>query len=964
MCCLRLSVMSLPRSEERKKFLNLFEGLLILLVFSLFTNTCNGLTDQGEVTALKAIHRAIGDDFNRLSNWAGEDPCGLGWTGVFCNTVNGTDHVIELRLFDMNLTGTIDPALGNLTQLHTLDFMWNNITGPIPPEIGNLNNLFLLLFTGNKLTGQLPPEIGNLSALNRIQVDQNNLSGPIPSTFQFLKNVQHVRLNNNSFNGSIPPELGGLGKIIHLLLDNNEFSGDLPPELSNISSLLILQVDNNHLSGSIPSSYSQLEGLRKLSLRNCNLTGAIPDLSAMSNLTYLDLSGNRLSGQLPSDISPLMTVIELSHNELDGDIPDVFYKLGDLQLLSLRNNFLNGSFNASILQHNEFLDASSALVLDIQENNITAFQPGALLNLPNVTLRLFGNPVCNDTSVNQRLCTEYDGSILNISLPSAATSTDVPCSSELTCDPSRNSELVYGLYQLYGQCRCAYPLHIGYRLKSPGFAIFPPYKDAFQEHLSSWLNFSLYQVNVSSFYWEAGPRLIMDLKLFPDNSTTHFTETVVNDLYTKFTTWYVPDSDLFGPYDTTFFNRDFPYNGTQSLGTSNGLGGGAIAGIIIGAVTFTAIFVVVLMILITKRQSRYSKVRKHHKRIKVAGVKSFTYEEVSKATGNFDSSTEVGEGGYGKVFRGTLSDGVIVAIKRAQRGSLQGTKEFCNEIELLSRIHHRNLVSLIGYCDDEDEQMLVYEYIENGTLDDHLNPPNSKEALDFTTRIQIALGSARGIFYLHNEANPPIYHRDIKGSNILLDSKRRAKVSDFGLSKLAPDHDLESDRGGDVLTAVKGTPGYMDPEYFLTSKLTDKSDVYSFGVVLLQLITGMQAITNGKNLVREVHLANDAGMLLSIIDHRMGPYPADCLERLVRLARSCCEDDSEARPSMAEVVRELEDIWDLIPHKESMASLEKSIKDPGMKRPVSNSYNNYPFVSSDVSGIGLMSGTILEISPR
>ncbi|KAH7437078.1 hypothetical protein KP509_05G055400 [Ceratopteris richardii] len=952
----------LPASMDGKEFHHVLEGLFILLILSLATNTCNGLTDEGEVIALKAIHRGIGDVFNRLRNWAGDDPCGLGWTGVFCTSIDGTDHVTELRLFNMNLTGTIDPAVGNLTQLHTLDFMWNSITGPIPPEIGNLNKLFLLLLTGNKLTGQLPLEIGNLSGINRIQIDENNISGPIPSTFQFLKNIQHVRMNNNSLNGSIPPELGSLGKVVHILLDNNKLTGELPAELSNISTLLVLQLDNNHFSGSIPSSYSQFTQLRKLSLRNCNLTGAIPDLSAMSVLRYVDLSSNRLSGQLPSDISQNMIAIELSYNQLDGGIPDALYRLRDLQLLSLRNNLLDGSFNASILEHNEFVDSSSVLILDVQENNITAFESGALLSLPNVTLSLFGNPVCNDTSVGQRHCTEYSGSILNISVPSAATSTGARCSSELTCNPTQNSELVYGLYLRNGQCHCAYPLHIGYRLKSPAFAIFPPYRDGFQEYLSGWLNFSGYQVNVSSFYWEPGPRLVMDLKVFPSSNTTQFTDAEVNNLYTTFTTWYVPDNITFGPYDTLFFNRGFPYNGTQSVETSKGLGGGASAGIIIGAVTFTAIVMVLFMILMTKRQRRYGKVRKRRERIKVAGAKSFTYEDMSKATNNFDSSTEVGEGGYGKVFKGTLTDGMIVAIKRAQEGSLQGTIEFYNEIELLSRIHHRNLVSLIGFCDDEDEQMLVYEFMENGSLNDHLMSASSKQALDFMTRIQIALGSSRGILYLHTEANPPIYHRDIKANNILLDSKMRPKVADFGLSKLAPVVELEGDRAVGVSTVVKGTPGYLDPEYFLTSKLTDKSDVYSFGVVLLQFITGKQAITNGKNLVREVNFAYEAGMLLSVIDPRMGPYPVDCIEPFIRLAKSCCDDDSDSRPSMAEVVRELEAIWGLIPGKESMVSGEKSTKDPRMKHSMSDFYNNP--VSSDISGIGLMSGTIPTISPR
>ncbi|EFJ36446.1 hypothetical protein SELMODRAFT_78967, partial [Selaginella moellendorffii] len=177
----------------------------------------------------------------------------------------------------------------------------------------------------------------------------------------------------------------------------------------------------------------------------------------------------------------------------------------------------------------------------------------------------------------------------------------------------------------------------------------------------------------------------------------------------------------------------------------------------------------------------------------------FSIAELKKATNNFISSSEIGSGGYGKVYKGTLSTGEEVAIKRAQEGSLQGAGEFKNEIELLSRVHHRNLVGLIGFCYESGEQMLVYEYMPNGTIREHL--PDRMEMLSWRKRLEIAVGSAKGISYLHELANPPIIHRDIKSSNILLDEKFVAKVADFGLSKLVP----QTDGKGHVSTQVKGT---------------------------------------------------------------------------------------------------------------------------------------------------------------
>ncbi|CAA3011826.1 probable LRR receptor-like serine threonine-kinase At1g06840 [Olea europaea subsp. europaea] len=263
------------------------------------------------------------------------------------------------------------------------------------------------------------------------------------------------------------------------------------------------------------------------------------------------------------------------------------------------------------------------------------------------------------------------------------------------------------------------------------------------------------------------------------------------------------------------------------------------------------------------------------------GVNEFSFKELQEATSRFSIAIQVGEGGYGKAFKGTLADGTVVAIKHAQQGSLQGDKEFYTEIEILSPLHHRNLVSLVGYCDEDDEQMLVYEFMPNGSLHDLLsgNDPffllpvivflislvysviykislvliaRDRSPLSFATRLHIALGSARKIIYLHAEADPFLIHRDIKANNILLDFQWTAKVSDFGISRLAPVSDVKGVTEAHISTNVKGTPGYLDPEYFLAHKLTEKNDVYSLGVVFLDLLTGMQPISHGRNLVREV----------------------------------------------------------------------------------------------------------------
>ncbi|XWS30650.1 hypothetical protein CRYUN_Cryun23aG0003800 [Craigia yunnanensis] len=219
----------------------------------------------------------------------------------------------------------------------------------------------------------------------------------------------------------------------------------------------------------------------------------------------------------------------------------------------------------------------------------------------------------------------------------------------------------------------------------------------------------------------------------------------------------------------------------------------------------------------------------------------FTYEELVRATDRFSVRNLLGEGGFGCVYKGILTDGREVAVKQLKIGGGQGEREFRAEVEIISRVHHRHLVSLVGYCISEHQRLLVYDYVPNNTLQYHLHG-RGRPVMDWAVRVKFAAGAARGIAYLHEDCHPRIIHRDIKSSNILLDNNFEARVSDFGLAKLALDSNTH------VTTRVMGTFGYMAPEYATTGKLTEKSDVYSFGVVLLELITGRKSVDDSQPL--------------------------------------------------------------------------------------------------------------------
>lgn len=293
------------------------------------------------------------------------------------------------------------------------------------------------------------------------------------------------------------------------------------------------------------------------------------------------------------------------------------------------------------------------------------------------------------------------------------------------------------------------------------------------------------------------------------------------------------------------------------------------------------------------------------------GLQVFTFKQLHSATGGFGKSNIIGHGAFGSVYRGVLQNGRKVAIKLMDSAGKQGEEEFKVEVELLSRLRSPYLLLLIGYCSEGNHKLLVYEFMANGGLQEHLYPINGSHnvssSLDWDTRLCIALEAAKGLEYLHEHVSPPVIHRDFKSSNILLDRNFHAKVSDFGLAKLGSDK-----VGGHVSTRVLGTQGYVAPEYALTGHLTTKSDVYSYGIVLLELLTGRVPVDmkrppgEGVLVSWALPRLTDREKVLEIMDPKLdGQYSMKDVIQVAAIAAMCVQPEADYRPLMADVVQSL-----------------------------------------------------------
>eukprot|EP01018_Ginkgo_biloba_P025027 Gb_24466 [translate_table: standard] len=891
-----------------------------------------GVTDSRDAAALRALKL---DWQNSPPNWNGADPCGS-WEGVLCSDSRVTSlslstmnlkgklagdigFLTALKSLDLSynkhLTGTIPSTIGKLINLDTLMMIGCGFTGPIPNELGNLRNLTFLALNSNKLSGQIPPSFGNLTELYWLDIADNNIGGTLPVStanapgLDKLTKAKHLNasasayvshFNKNQLKGSIPPEIFNANmQLIHVLFDSNSLTGGIPSTLDLVSTLEVVRLDRNLLEGPVPS-ISSLTNVSELHLANNKLGGPVPDLSSLQRLAYVDLSNNLFNAsKAPHWFTTIqsLTTLVMENGTLEDEIPSNLFGLPQLQTVRLRRNL----FNASLNMGNEI--SPQLQLVDLEYNDIRDAVVGESYK---ISLLLLGNPICKsgNTLSPTKVCKPTRTHLSSYATPLTKCEGTSCGSGDWRINPE--------------SCQCQVPFQGVLVFRAPFFSDLSN-KSRFQAlEITLRTNLSLTPV-ICCLRFDANDYLHIQLQLFPQNGK-YFNRTEIQRIGFALSKHTYKQPREFGPF--FFIANPYAFSDTS---TSSGLSSGVIIGIAIGAaVLCLAILGIGVYALRQKRRAEKAlelsnpfaswrtSAPDSGGAPKLKGARWFSFQELRKSTNNFSEANEIGSGGYGKVYKGILpGGGEMLAIKRAQQGSMQGGAEFKNEIELLSRVHHKNLVGLIGFCFEQAEQMLVYEYMPNGTLRESLSGRTSIH-LDWRRRVRIALDSAKGLSYLHELVNPPIIHRDVKSSNILLDENLNAKVADFGLSKLVADGGIDAGGKGHVSTQVKGTLGYLDPDYYMTQKLSEKSDVYSFGVVLLEIITAKQPIVHGKYIVREVRTALERdGMraLNELLDPLLrDSYSLTGLESFVELALRCVEEAVEDRPSMSEVVKELESI--------------------------------------------------------
>ncbi|XWS19960.1 hypothetical protein CRYUN_Cryun31cG0060500 [Craigia yunnanensis] len=831
-----------------------------------------------------------------------------------------------LKIDQNFFTGPLPAFVGNMSRLELLSIAHNDFSGPIPKELGNLKELNMLSFGINSFSGTLPPELGNLVKLQQIYINSCGLGGEIPSTFANLENLQILWASDNAFTGKIPDFIGNnWTKLTSLRFEGNSFEGPIPSSFANLTSLTSLRIGgiyngsssldfvrniknltdlvlrNILLTGIMPPYITELQSLQKLDLSFNNLTGQIPSaLFNINSLGDLFLGNNSLTGPIPSQKSETLQTIDLSYNLLSGNLPS--WVNSGLQLNFVANNFTFNSSNSRLLPGLECLQRSFPCNRNTPRYANFSIKCGGPQMISNGIVfeaenRTLGAAAFNVTST-QKWAVSNVGLFADRQNQQYVQNTLTQVIRTNTPELYQTSRLSPGSLRYYGLglenglytvnlffAETAFPDRSTQSWKSLGRRVFDVYIQGTRR---------LRDFDISK---EAGGAERAITKNFTANVTENHLE--IHLFWAGKGTCCTPEQGYYGPSISAINvvpNFIPTVSGIPPATPKEKNQTGLIVGIAVPVVVVALILIFAIIYVKRRKEVDDEEV--------LLGIgprpNTFSYSELKAATEDFSPSKKLGEGGFGPVYKGTLSDGRVVAVKQLSVASHQGKNQFVTEIATISAVQHRNLVKLYGCCIEGNRRLLVYEYLENKSLDQALFGQNDLH-LDWPTRFNICLSTARALAYLHEESRPRIVHRDVKASNILLDAELCPKISDFGLAK------LYDDKKTHISTRVAGTIGYLAPEYAMRGHLTEKADVFGFGVVAMEILSGRPNSDNTLEndriyLLEWAWTLHENNQSLSLLDPTLVGFDENEALRMIGVSLLCTQASPTIRPPMSRVV--------------------------------------------------------------
>ncbi|PON83165.1 Serine/threonine protein kinase [Trema orientale] len=870
----------------------------LLVSFGLFrtafsrTSSNNGDDDASVMLALKKSLNP-----SESLGWSDPDPCN--WNRVFCSPEK---RVTRIQIGHQSLQGTLPLELQRLTELERLELQWNNISGPLP-TLSGLSSLQVLMLSNNQFSSIPADFFAGMTSLQSVEIDNNPFSAwQIPETLRNASALQNFSANSANISGRIPDFFGddafpGLS-LLHLAFNNLE--GGLPGSFSG-SQIQSLWVNGQQSTGKLTGQIDVIQNmtlLKEVWLHSNAFSGPLPDFSGLKDLESLSLRDNMFTGPVPSSLLSLksLKVVNLTNNLFQGPVP-VFPSGVSVDLSKDSNSFC----------------LPSPAECDSRVNTLLS--------------------IAKSMDYPQRFAENWKG--------------NDPCADWMgvTCNNDNVTVINFQKMGLTGTI-------------SPDFALFKSLKRLVlaDNNLTGTIPEELTTMPALTELDLSNNKLYGKVPSFRSNVivNTNGNPDIGKDKSSSSTGGTSPNL-------TSATNAGSENGGDSGRGKKSSNLVGVIVFSVIGGVFVIFLIGLLVFCLYKTKQKRLSRVQspnamvihpRHsgsdNESVKItvagssvsvgavsethtlpssdaggdiqmveAGNMVISIQVLKNVTNNFSLDNILGQGGFGTVYKGELHDGTKIAVKRMESGVIagKGLAEFKSEIAVLTKVRHRHLVALLGYCLDGFERLLVYEYMPQGTLSRHLFnwPEEGLKPLEWKQRLTIALDVARGVEYLHGLAHQSFIHRDLKPSNILLGDDMRAKVADFGLVRLAPEGK------GSIETRIAGTFGYLAPEYAVTGRVTTKVDVFSFGVILMELITGRKALDETQpeesmHLVtwfRRMHINKESFRKAIDPTIDLNEETLTSISTVAELAGHCCAREPYQRPDMGHAVNVLSSLVEL-----------------------------------------------------